>query len=267
MSVHHNSIDGFAGVLRGWRKRRRISQLELSTIASTSSRHISFLEQGRAKPSRNMVLKLAAAMEIPPVAINAALNKAGFSNAYPTAQPGDDSVKSLRKAVERMLKNHMPWPALVVDQCWMMLNTNTAAEHLLQLLGAAGQDNLLLALLAADEPDGPFVNWVEVASLILSRLDAEQLQRPNDEGLQAMRATLQAHPRLQDLPADDETQLSVTVPIKLRIADEELSLISMVAQFGAIQEITYSGIHIELFFPEDELTEQYFERAMGCYQK
>jgi len=258
MSLQHHEIDGFGGVLRQWRKRRRISQLELSGIASTSARHISFLEQGRAKPSRNMVLKLAAAMDISPLDINFALSKAGFSTAFPTAELNDDSVKSLRRAVDSMLEKHMPWPALVVDQCWALLNTNAAADHLLQLLGSADQDNLVFALLSADDIDGPFINWPQVANLIRSRLDAQQLKHPKDEALKAMREKLNVHPRLQNYEPEESRELDVSVPIKLRIGDEELSLISMVAQFGAIQETTYSGVHIELFFPEDEATDQYF---------
>ena len=259
MADHHNTMDGFASVLRQWRKRRRISQLELSGIASTSARHISFLEQGRAKPSRNMVLKLAAAMDIPPLDINAALTKAGFSNAFPTAKLGDNSVKSLQFAVDSMLENHLPWPALVVDQCWDLLSTNLVADHLLQLLGTVEQDNLVIALLRADDVNGPVVNWLEVASLILSRLDAQQLQRPDDDALKAMRMKLRAHSRLRDYEPEESQELSVSVPIKLRVGDQVLSLNSMVAQFGAIQETTYSGMHIELFFPEDEVTDQYFK--------
>jgi len=259
----HNDSDGFAGVLRAWRKRRRISQLQLSCIASTSSRHISFLEQGRAKPSRNMVLKLAAAMEIPPMDINAALSKAGFSSAFPTADLGDESVKSLRHAVNYMLKNHLPYPALVVDQCWALLNVNPAADHLLQLLGPEQQDNLVFALLSADDADGPFINWLEVANLILSRLDAQQLQRPDDDALKSIRDTLRAHPRLREYEPEESQELSVSVPIKLKVGDEGLSLISMVAQFGAIQETTYAGIHVELFFPEDDVTDQYFRQLVA----
>jgi len=131
---------------------------------------------------------------------------------------------------------------------------------LLELLEANGQDNLVFALLGADAIYGPFINWPEVANLILSRLDAQQLQHPGDDALKKMRMTLSEHPRLRDYSPDDTKELNVSVPIKLKVGSETLSLISMVAQFGAIQETTYSGIHIELFFPEDEITDQYFKQ-------
>jgi len=210
-----------------------------------------------------MVLKLAAAMDIPPLDINTALSKAGFSIAFPTAELNDESVKSLKRAVESMLENHLPWPALVVDQCWALLNTNAAADHLLQLLGADDQENLVFALLGADDINGPFINWPEVANLILNRLDAQQIRHPDDNALKTMRMTLSEHPRLRDYAPEEAQELNVSVPIKLKIGDEVLSLISMVAQFGAIQETTYAGIHVELFFPEDEITDQYFKRLAG----
>ncbi len=260
MTISNNTLGEFSSILRDWRKRRRLSQLELSSLASTSSRHISFLEQGRAKPSRNMVLKLASAMGVSHGDTNVALAKSGFSNAFPESKLDDKNVEILRNAVHTMLGNHLPYPALVCDQSWTLLETNSAAEHVLSLLDAHESNNLMLAILGTDDPNGVFVNWVEVAHLMLRRMDAEQLQKPHDETLQAIRTKLCAHSRLQGDGFVHADGLNVCIPIKLRVGETVLTLISMIAQFGAVQEITYSGVHVELFFPADEVTEKYFKQ-------
>lgn len=260
MTKSPNSSDGFSNILRDWRKRRRLSQLELSTLASISSRHISFLEKGRAKPSRNMVLKLASALDISPGDTNVALAISGFSNAFPETTIDDESVEILHKAVSSMLNNHQPYPALVCDQSWKLLKTNSAADYILELLGARKNYNLMFAMLAVDDPEGVLINWVEVAHLMLRRMDAEQLQKPYNETLQSIRAKLRSHWRLQGEEFVHADGLSVYIPIKLRVGETVLTLISMIAQFGGVQEITYSGLHVELFFPADDVTERHFQQ-------
>ena len=259
MSVTQNSVDVFANQLRNWRNRRKLSQLELSAIAAVSAKHISFLEQRRSQPSREMVLKLGLAMDIPSIEINAALTMAGFNTAFPKAKLDDKNVEPLRAALNSMLEKHLPWPAFVCDQAWNLHNTNSAAKNLLEVLGVSEHSNVMQAMVSADDPAGPFTNWPEVAGLMLQRLDAEQLQRPEDTSLRNIRSHLRAHPRLQREPLDESQELNVVVPIKFRVNGEDLSLISMIAQFGAVQEITYSGLHIELFFPEDNATANYFK--------
>ena len=251
------SDDDFASVLKNWRKQRRLSQLELSSISDTSSRHISFLERGRAKPSREMVLKLGAAMDIPPGDVNAGLTLAGFAPAYPKAQLNDKSVQILKTVMQTMLDNHSPWPAVACEHSWNILSKNTAATHLLELAGLNTHTNLMQAMLKADDA---FVNWAEVAQLMLRRLDAEQLQRPNDTELQAIRRELANHPKLGSATLQESCELDVVVPVKIRANGTMLSLVSMVAQFGAVQEITYAGVHVELFFPVDEVSKRYFSQ-------
>ncbi len=206
-----------------------------------------------------MVLKLADSMDISPADVNIALVKAGFAPAYAQAELNDNNVQLLRKAMDSMLENHMPWPAIVCDRQWELVSANPAALHLMEMLGAVGKSNVMQTILDADDIDGPFSNWPEVAYLMLRRLNAEQLERPDDKILQGIRAQLVAHPRLMDYVIEDDDVLSVVVPVNIRFQDQELSLISMLAQFGAVQEVTYSGIHIEMFFPADTVTEDYFE--------
>lgn len=249
--------NGFADSLKQWRKRRRISQLELANLAEVSSRHISFLEKDKAKPSRNMVIKLGMAMRIPPIDVNAGLSAAGFSQAYPKAQLNDKSVVALGNAVQMMLDNQMPWPAVVCEESWDMVKANAAAHHIFELAGLNTHTNLLEAILLSDDPNGAIVNWPEVAHLMLRRLQAEKLEFSDNDIRRRMLQHLTHHPRLENLEFPETSTLDVFIPIKIRINDATISLISMVANFGAVQEITYSGLHVELFFPADEFTKVY----------
>lgn len=259
MNLSPLTDDGFADVLKQWRKRRRLSQLELSSLASISTRHISFLEKGRAKPSRDMVLKLGSALNIPPADINAALTVAGFAQAYPKTKLSDESVLALHNVVNAMLEKQMPWPAVACDHSWNVLNLNRSGSHLMKIMGLDNETNLMQAmLLGADKPE-VIINWPEIAQLMLRRLDAEQLQNPDDTNLKQVRHQLASHPRLAEASLPETNMLSVVVPVKVQVGESTLSLISMIAHFGAVQEITYSGLHIELFFPADETTTKYFE--------
>lgn len=262
MSSPTHSGPEFGNVLREWRSRRRVSQLELSLLSATSARHISFLEKGRSNPSREMVQKLAGCLEIPPPEVNSAMVKAGFAPVFPKAELDDESVSILRSAIDTMLKNHLPWPAFACDDQWNLLQSNDSAKSLLQLLGAGDTSNIMHAMLSADDPDGPIINWPEVARLMLQRLNAEQLHHPANESLQAIRTQLLKHPRIHEDENTNELPLNVVVPIKLRDGEKEYSFISMIAQFGAVQEVTYSGVHIELFFPGDQQTESYLRDSI-----
>ena len=184
--------------------------------------------------------------------------QAGFAPVFPKAELDDESVATLKTAIDTMLTNHMPWPALACDNQWNLLHSNDAATLMMKLLGADDSSNVMQAMLAADDPDGPLINWPEVARLMLQRLNTEQLHDPANQTLQSLRSQLQNHHRINESATQDDQPLSVVVPIKLRAGDKELSFISMIAQFGAVQEVTYAGIHVELFFPEDAETVEYF---------
>lgn len=245
-------------MLKQWRQRRRLSQLDLSLIAETSARHISFIEKGRSSPSREMVIKLGAAMDIPLTDVNAGLLQAGYAQAYPKADINDGSVRVLQEAVSTMLDNHLPMPAIACEQSWQILQRNQSAKHLLQLMGIESEANLLNGLLSIGHENSPLSNWPKLAQLMLRRMDAELLYKPNDEALRRVRDQLSNHPRMALAPEFESDTLNVVVPVEIKTDAVELSLISMVAQFGAVQEITYAGIHIELFFAANDSTRKYF---------
>lgn len=252
-------MNTFGTILRDWRGRRRYSQLDLALAADTSARHISFLESGRANPSRKMVLRLAGTLDIPRAEVNVGLACAGFAPVYPQLDRDAESMRSIRRAIDTMLTNHSPWPAIACDAQWNLLQANPAAIKLLQTLNAAGATNIMQAMLAIDGVDSPLLNWPEVARLTLTRLRAEQLQQPDNPGLNELLHRLKHHPRIEE--EDDRQMLGVVVPLRVRTPDVTLSLFSMIAQFGSVQEITMADVRIELFFPEDDETVAYFASA------
>jgi len=257
-------MNTFGSILREWRNRRRFSQLDLASAADISARHVSFMESGRANPSREMVIRLANTLNIEPVDVNAGLLSAGYSPAFPVLDRDADSLSAIRRAIDSVLANHSPWPAIACDATWNLLQANDAALHVMQLFNLPSADNIMQALLSSDDPAGPLLNWPEVARLILMRLQAEQLQRPHDELLAAVAEQLRNHPRIgEDIDAA-ASDPGVVIPLKVRAtAGETISLFSMLAQFGSVREITMSDMKIELFFPADDDTVEYFAKLVN----
>lgn len=251
-------MNTFGPLLRDWRGQRRYSQLDLALAAETSARHISFLESGRANPSRDMVMRLANTLAIPRAEVNTGLVCAGFAPVYPQLDRDAESLNAIRRAIDTMLVNHSPWPALACDSQWNLLQANPAAVRLIDALNAQESTNIMQLMLTADAPDGPLLNWPEVARLVLARLQAEQIQRPNESSICDLKQRLQQHPRINEGRVDGRQELGVVVPMRVRTAEATLSLFSMIAQFGSVQEVTMADVRIELFFPEDDVTAEYF---------
>jgi transcriptional regulator with XRE-family HTH domain len=154
---------GFPDLLRHWRGVRRISQLELALRAEVSARHVSFLESGRARPSRTMVMLLADALDMPLAERNGLLGAAGFTPAYQARPPGDRALALPEAALAWMLDRHAPYPGLALDRHWCLVRANAPARRLLEPAGIGIGDSLL----AACGPNGALrpliLNWTEVA--------------------------------------------------------------------------------------------------------
>lgn len=250
----------FGDIIREWRGLRRFSQLALSLEAETSARHLSFLESGRASPSRAMVLKLTQALQMPKAAANQALAAAGFAPVYPQLAVNASELAPIRAAVEMTLANHEPFPAVAIDQHWDITGANNAALALFAALGLAGQTNMLEALTAAAAGDA-IVNWEETALLALQRARAELIALGGDARLKEKIDRLAGHPRL----AGGELSLinlnQAVIPTRFRAGGSSLSMFSTIAQFGSVQEVAASEIRIEMMFPADEATRRYFHAA------
>ena len=242
--------------LRQWRQRRHLSQLDLAGDAEISARHLSFVETGRAAPSRDMVLKLAERLNVPLRERNVLLVAAGFAPAFPQRSLDDPALRSARAAIDLVLRAHEPSPALAYDRHWNLVSANRMVFPLLQgvperLLGQP--INILRLAFHPDALAGRTVNVAEWCGHLLERLH-RQCEATADPGLIKLYGELRSYPipaRSAPLPADN-----VAIPFKLRFGGDVLSFMSATMFFGTPVDITLSELAIETFFPADEFTAQ-----------
>ena len=240
--------------LREWRQRRHLSQLGLAVGAEISARHLSFVETGRAAPSREMVLRLAERLEVPLRERNVLLVAAGFAPAFPQRALDDPALKSARQAIDLVLKAHEPNPALAYDRHWNLVSANRMVAPLLDGVPERllGQPFNILRLAFHPEGLAPrTVNLAEWAAHLLERLH-RQCEATADPELLKLYQDLKRYPipaRAGPISADN-----VAIPFKLRHNGEVLSFISTTMVFGTPVDITLSELALETFFPADDLT-------------
>jgi transcriptional regulator with XRE-family HTH domain len=254
------SFTTFGEALKSWRHRRDLSQLDLALDADVSARHISYLETGRARPSREMVLQLAQTLGLPLRARNELLAQAGFAAEFQQSPLEGASLDSMRAALARMLTNHAPLPALICDRHWNLVDTNASAQALLAGLAAGSGERNLIRLIVAEGPARALVvNWAEVVRDLTQRLRLEVMR---SGGEPILRELLELAQRVRPSGDDGgEPTAQPFVPVQLRIGAQTLSLLSVLAEFGTPRDITISDLRIELFFPADRETERYFAQT------
>ena len=240
--------------LRQWRQRRHLSQLDLAEEAEISTRHLSFVETGRAAPSREKVLKLAERLNVPLRERNVLLVAAGFAPAFPQRALDDPALKSARTAIDWMLRAHEPNPALAYDRHWNLVSANRMVMPLL----AGVPDKLLTPpvniMRRAFHPEAlapRTVNVAEWCGHLLERV-RQQCEATADPGLVRLYNELKTYPipaRAAPLPPD-----GVAIPFKLRLNGEVLSFMSATMIFGTPVDVTLSELALETFFPADEFT-------------
>ncbi|HEU0176619.1 MAG TPA: helix-turn-helix transcriptional regulator [Blastocatellia bacterium] len=243
-------------LLRKWRERRRLSQLDLACEAEISTRHLSFLETGRSLPSREMVLRLADQLDVPLRERNALLIAAGYAPAFPERPLDDPALQSARKAVDLVLAGHEPYPALAIDRHWTLIASNNAVSPLL-----AGVDPSLLrppvnALRLSLHPAGlssRIANLSQWRSHLLSRL-RRQIEVNADPVLEELLDELSGYPAPGEVAGDNEEYSGVVVPFRLATEQGVLSFISTTTIFGTPVDITLSELAVESFFPADAAT-------------
>lgn len=247
-------------LLRGWRRRRRLSQLELALAAEVSQRHLSFLESGRAAPSREMVLRLAESLAIPLRERNVLLAAAGFAPVYPERALDDPNLGAARRAVELILEGHMPHPALAIDRHWHLVSANRAVAPLL-----AGADEKLLTppvnvLRLSLHPDGlasRIGNFRQWRAHILDRL-GQQIDASGDAGLTGLLEELKGYPVPPGArpyrPCAEDSLGGIAVPLEYMMEKGTLRFLSTTTVFGTALDISLSELAIETFFPADAET-------------
>lgn len=241
----------FGSLLKEWRGQRRMSQLDLGLAANVSARHISFLETGRARPSRSMVIQLTESLAVPRTARNQLLNAAGFSPAYRTRDLDAGEMSHVRAAVDWTLERHDPFPAFALDRHWHLVAANQSAGRLIGGLGLQAGDSLLEALTASPAVRAAIDNWAEVARYVAVRLRTESAHLGGDPVLDeaADRLASEAGP-----PLDRTGVLPAVVSTRYRTNGVVLSFISTIAQFGSAEDIALADLKIEFLFPADDAT-------------
>jgi transcriptional regulator with XRE-family HTH domain len=252
----------FSVLLRHHRTRRGLSQLDLALAADVSSRHVSFLETGRAKPSREMVLRLGATLGVPLRDQNVMLGAAGFQAEFDP--PGDAPAlpPAVEQAVGRMMRQQEPFPLVVVDRLYDVVRANDGATRLIARLtvdpAALAPPLNAFRLLFDPRLCRPFVvEWERTARALLSRLHREALDRPNDEGLRSLVDSLFDYP---DVPRsfrqpDFSLPSEPTLTLRLRRNGLELAFLTTLTVFNAPQSVALEDLRIESYFPLDDATE------------
>ncbi len=256
----------FPALLRHWRSRRGLSQLDLALAADVSSRHVSFLETARAQPSREMVLRLGATLNVPLRDQNAMLQAAGFAPEFP--EPGLDELSGpVGLAIERMLAQHEPYPLTVLSRGYDVLRSNAGADRVFSRFvadpSALSPPLNVFALVFDPRLARPFVQgWERVAHTMVTRLYREVLARPEDPELASLLASLF---RYEGVPEgwrqpDFSIPSEATLEVRLRNADLDLGFLTALTQFNAPQNVTLDEIRIESYFPVDDATARACER-------
>ncbi len=243
-------------LLRDWRHRRRLSQLDLALEAGISARHLSFVETGRSRPSADMVLHLAEELDVPLRDRNALLLAAGYAPVYGQRGLDEPEMGPVREALDLVLRGHDPYPAVVVDRHWGMVAGNAAVGLLIEGVAPELLEPPVNVLRASLHPDGMaprILNLAEWRAHLLDRL-GRQAVSTGDPALAAL------YDELAELPGGgaagpyDLVAGDIAVPLRLRLGDAELCFISTMTTFGTATDITVAELSIESFFPADAAT-------------
>ena len=260
-------------LLREWRQRRQLSQLDLAIQAEISARHLSFVETGRSKPTSAMILRLTEHLEVPLRDRNTLLLAGGYAPAYPEHRLDEPELVAVRNALRHVLAGHDPYPAVVVNRWWELVDGNAAVAL---LTGSAAPELLtppVNVLRLSLHPDGMaphIVNLAEWRAHLLTRLQ-RQVAATGDPRLAELLTELRSYPGGEHPPpaaagsaapgrppglAGSPAPTDVVVPLRYRLGDRELSLFSMTAVVGTPMDVTIDELAIESFYPADEATAQ-----------
>ncbi len=260
---------GAGGLLREWRERRNLSQMALASGAAVSTRHLSFIETGRSRPSREMIIHLADRLDVPLRERNRLLLAAGYAPVYGARPLEGEEMAPVRDALQRFLTAHEPYPALVVDRCWNLVLMNGAVQTLLSGVAAHLLEPPVNGLRVTLHPDGmaPAIeNLGEWAWHIVDRLD-RAIGVTADPDLAALREELAGYPGVRDAlragPPPARPASEMILPLSLRHPAGTLSFFATQTVFGNPTDVTLSELSIEAFYPADRATADLLAAAAG----
>ena len=248
---------GFAARLREWRQRRGWSQLDLAARADISQRHLSFLELARAAPSRDMVLRLASTLDVPLRQHNALLISAGFAPVWRQTDLAAPELREISSALDYMLAQQEPFPAVAVDRHWNLLRSNSGAVRLIEfLVGPLAPDtavNLADALVSPGVLRPHLVNWADVVRYFVRSVEADAAADGTPETA-ALHERLLGYDGVPTAVNATPAELATTpvLPMHFRKGNTDLRLFTTIATLGTPQDITLAELRIECFFPMDD---------------
>lgn len=266
MDIHMPSV---GTLLRDWRQRRRMSQLSLSLEAEISARHLSFLETGRSKPSREMVSRLAQQLDVPLRERNRLLLAAGYAPVFPERSLDDPDLDSVRRTIDLILTGQEPVPALAIDREWTLVAANRTAQLLMSGVDPSLLEPPVNVVRLTAHPQGlasQILNYTEWRDHLTERLRHDQ-EISGSLTLLDLIDEFRAYPAPSSSHALDgefpEISRNVAVPLRLRVGDDVLSFYSTTTVFGTPIDVTVSELAIESFFPADMVTTQTLMRLIG----
>jgi transcriptional regulator with XRE-family HTH domain len=258
----------FGAILKDWRQHRRVSQLALASHSGISQRHISFLETGRSRPSRPMVLALSDSLDIPLRERNALLQSAGYAAVYSERPLADEDTVVFEAALKATLDHHEPYPAMVLDGRWNMVMANSGALRFfglffdlfaaLEAIGSPGEFQVV-RLCLSDQGLKPYIsNWEELAWSFLARARRALLVNPRDPHLPVLIDEIIRHPDAPMSWRQPDWSAAPPPAVTMTMAKNgvEYSLFTMLAHFGGAQSVTLEELSVETFYPANETTRQ-----------
>jgi transcriptional regulator with XRE-family HTH domain len=264
---------GFPRLLKAWRRKRGVSQLDLALSSGVSQRHVSFLESGRANPSRNMILQLSETLDVPLRERNTWLTSAGFAPLFKARPLDDPQMSQVMSAVRMMLTAHEPFPALAIDRAWNVRMSNSAFDQLGGLLGAdiwariGGEQRNLMRLFFHPQGIRSLVtNWAAIGPLIWRRAEREA-EAVGGREMKAVLADLAVYQDADILWSAAGAALVPILPFNMEINGLRISMFAIVATFGTAQDVTADELRIETLFPADGETERLFRAAASAAER
>lgn len=244
-------------LLREWRERRRLSQLDLSIQADVSTRHLSFVETGRSRPTPEMILRLTEQLEVPLRERNQLLLAGGYAPAFPQRGLDEPELAAVRAALGQVLRGHEPYPAVVVNRWWDLVDANAAVGVLIEGCAPHLLEPPVNVLRLSLHPEGLSARIANLAAWrahLLAQLDHRAMQT-GDARLRELADELGQYPGADGsaAPAPDD----VVLPLRIRLADRELALFSIEAHVGTATDVTVDEVSIEAFYPADVATAEY----------
>ena len=249
---------GLGDLLRYWRRNRRMSQLDLANQAETTARYVSFVETGRANPSRHMVLRLAQALQVPFRERNELLLAAGFAPRYAQRPLASAPLRHLHAALDALLAQHEPYPAVLMDRGWTVLRANEGASRLFGTLTAPAPlpdaPNVLRLMIGPGPVRDAVLNWPVVVTSLLGRVRREAVGGVLDSGTAALVEELVRLPEVATLDAADDPPQEPVIDVRFCFGGARLAFFSLLTTVGTPADVTAQELRVEAFYPADDAT-------------